>query len=72
MTKFGGRKTAFNNGGGATKFKGRSGFGPMTRNADAAANISGDNRRVSKSNLGDGGGSGTRFSTRTAFGKGRK
>lgn len=68
MTTFKGRKTAFNNSGAPTKFKGRSGLptGAM-KTPDAVANISGSNRRVTKSNVGDGGGGGTHFSSR--FGK---
>lgn len=84
-TRFCGHKTGFNpsgendiapNGMGApkTKFKGRPAVpaGPLKRYPGEVANISTGNRRLAKSNHGDGGGSGTSFSSRTAFGKGGK
>ena len=85
MTKFTGHKTGFNPGGSndtvpnpmgppTTKFMGRGGVpeGELKRYPGATADIEGGNRRLAKSNHGDGGGSGTNFSTATAFGKGRK
>jgi hypothetical protein len=86
MTSFKGMKTGFNPSGSndccpnmsgppATKFGGRPAVpaGPLKRYPGAVADISGGNRRLSKSAHGDGGGSGTSFSTTTAFGgKGRK
>ena len=80
MTKFCGHKTGFNPRGendvtpnkmGApdTKFTGRGGVpeGPLKHYPSAVAEISSGNRRLSKSNHGDGGGSSTRYSTTTAF-----
>lgn len=87
MTSFKGHKTGFNKSGSntcdpnpmgppTTKFKGRPAVpaGPLKRFPGAAADISSGNRRLAKSNHGDGGGSGTRFSTTggNAFGRGRK
>lgn len=83
MTTFKGMKTGFNKTGSnncdpnpsgppAIKFKGRGGLpeGGFKRYPGGAANISDGNRRLAKSNHGDGGGSGTRFSARrTAFNK---
>lgn len=85
MTTFKGMKTGFNKSGNntccpnmsgppATKFGGRPAVpaGPLKRYPSGAADTSNGNRRLSKSGVGDGGGSGTSFSTTTAFGKGRK
>lgn len=84
MTTFKGKKTGFNKTGSneccpnmmgppATKFTGRGGVpeGTLQRFPGAVADTSGGNRRLAKSNHGDGGGSGTRFSGNTAFDKGR-
>lgn len=80
MTAFKGMKTGFNKTGSnkcvpnemgppATKFGGRPAVpaGPLKRYPGAAADISGGNRRLAKSNHGDGGGSGTTMKSR--FGK---
>lgn len=81
MTTFKGFKTGFNKTGSndctpnpsgppATAFKGRSAVpgGPLKRYPGGIASIGDGNRRLAKSNTGDGGGSGTRFSgRRTAF-----
>lgn len=82
MTKFCGHKTGFNPTGGnnvtpnasgppKTKFGGRPAVpkGPLKRFPGAVADVSGGNRRLSKSNHGDGGGSGTRYGGRSPFGK---
>lgn len=74
MTTFKGRKTGFNPTGSneavpnvkgppATKFGGRPAVpaGSLKRYPGAVADISGGNRRLAKSNHGDGGGSGTVF-----------
>lgn len=79
-TKFCGHKTAFNpkgsntcvpneNGPPATKFGGRPAVpaGPLKRYPGGAASIDGGNRRLAKTQVGEGGGSGTVFRTRTAF-----
>lgn len=84
-TKFAGHKTGFNPKGSndcvpnpmgppMTKFMGRGGVpeGRLKHYPGPVADTSGGNRRLSKSNHGDGGGSGTRFSTNTAFGRGSK
>ena len=86
-TRFKGHKTGFNKSGNndcdpnklgppTTKFGGRHAVpaGPLKRYPGAAADISSGNRRLSKSNHGDGGGSGTGFSTTggNAFGRGSK
>lgn len=87
MTKFKGHKTGFNRTGSndctpnptgppATKFGGRPAVpaGPLKRYPGAVANIGNGNRRLAKAAHGDGGGSGTSFSTTggNAFGRGRK
>lgn len=87
MSTFKGHKTGFNpkgnnacvpNAGGppATKFGGRPATpaGQLKRYPGATADIDNGNRRLAKSNHGDGGGSGTSFSTTggNAFGRGRK
>lgn len=88
MTRHKGHKTGFNPMGGGndstpnpsgapkTKFKGRGGLpeGPLKRYPGGAADTSGGNRRLAKSGVGDGGGSGVTFSTTggNAFGRGRK
>jgi len=85
MSGFKGHKTGFNpkgsnaivpnpSGPPATKFCGRGGFpeGGFKRFPGGAASIDDGNRRLSKSSMGDDGGSGTRMSSRTAFGRGRK
>lgn len=85
MTKHKGHKTGFNpmgsndatpNASGApkTKFGGRGGMpeGPLKHYPGGAGNISDGNRRTAKSDVGDGGGSGTHFNGRTAFSRGRK
>lgn len=83
MTVFTGLKTGFNktgrndcnpnpSGPPATKFKGRGAVpeGPLKRYPGGVANISDGNRRLAKSNHGDGGNSGTNFTgRRTAFNK---
>lgn len=86
-TTFKGHKTGFNTKGNnacvpnemgppKTKFGGRPAVpaGPLKRYPGAAADISNGNRRMAKSAHGDGGGSGTSFSTTggNAFGRGRK
>jgi len=83
-TKFRGMKTGFNKTGSndvvpnemgppTTKFTGRGGVpeGPLKRYPGAVADTSMGNRRLAKSNHGDGGGSGTRYSGNTAFDKSR-
>ncbi len=85
MTSFKGHKSGFNKSGKnsctpnetgppSTKFCGRGGVpeGALKHYPSGAANISGGNRRLAKASMGDGGGSGTSFSSRTAFGKNRK
>lgn len=85
MTVFKGRKTGFNPGGAndatpnpsgpsKTKFSGRGSLpeGQLKRYPGPVAEASGGNRRLSKSNHGDGGGSGTTFNGRTAFNRGSK
>lgn len=80
-TMFRGHKTGFNPKGSnettpndmgppSTKFGGRPAVpaGPLKRYPGAVADIENGNRRLSKSGHGDGGGSGTRFSTTNAFG----
>lgn len=82
MTKFCGHKTAFNpkgrnecipneSGPPATKFGGRPAVpaGPLKHYPGGAASIDNGNRRLAKTQHGDGGGSSTTFTTRTAFGK---
>lgn len=77
MTTFKGLKTGFNKTGSndccpnmtgppATKFSGRGGVpeGPLKRYPGSVANISDGNRRLAKSNHGEGAGSGTRYSGR--------
>lgn len=77
MTTFKGMKTGFNRTGSndcnpnpsgppSTQFKGRGGLpeGGLKRYPGAVADTSNGNRRLAKSNHGDGGGSGTRFSGR--------
>jgi hypothetical protein len=86
-TKFCGHKTGFNPSGSnmtapnesgppKTKFSGRGAVpgGALKRYPGGVANISDGNRRMAKSDHGDGGGSGTRFNTTggNAFGRGRK
>ena len=74
-TRFRGLKTGFNKTGSndcvpnemgppATKFGGRPAVpaGPLKRYPGAVANTSGGNRRLAKSDHGEGDGSGTRFS----------
>lgn len=78
MTKFKGHRTGFNPRGSndampgsakPTKYTGRGALpDSMKYGADGAANISGSNRRVAKGNMGDGGGSGTRYCGHGAFG----
>lgn len=81
MTTFKGHKTGFNPTGSnecspnemgppKTKFCGRGALpdGPLKRYPGAVADIDGGNRRLSKANHGDGGGSGTSFKSNTAFG----
>jgi hypothetical protein len=83
-TRFRGLKTGFNKTGNndavpnamgppATKFAGRGGVpeGQLKHYPGAVADTSMGNRRLAKSNHGDGGGSGTRYSGNTAFHKGR-
>lgn len=87
MTTFKGFKTGFNKTGSndcvpnemgppETKFSGRPAVpaGPLKRYPGAVANAGVGNRRLAKSTHGDGGGSGTNFSTTggNAFGRGRK
>lgn len=83
MTAFKGMKTGFNpkgsndcvpnpSGPPATKFKGRGGLpeGQLKHYPGGVAEISNGNRRLAKSNHGDGGGSSTRYAgRRTAFNK---
>jgi hypothetical protein len=85
-TQFRGLKTGFNPSGSneccpnemgppTTKFSGRGALpeGPLKRYPGAVADTSGGNRRLAKSNHGDGGGSGTRFSgSPSGFSRGRK
>jgi hypothetical protein len=86
-TKFCGHKTGFNpkgqnditpnpSGPPATKFGGRPAVpaGPLKRYPGGVASIDDGNRRLAKSNVGEGGGSGTNFCTTggNAFGRGRK
>ncbi len=84
-TKFCGHKTGFNPSGDndttpnpsgppKTKFGGRPAVpaGPLKRYPSGVASISDGNRRLAKSKHGEGGGSGTRFSGRTAFSKSGK
>ena len=82
-TKFRGMKTGFNKSGSndvvpnemgppSTKFGGRGGVpeGPLKHYPGSVADIDGGNRRLAKSNHGEGGGSSTRYSgRRTAFNK---
>jgi hypothetical protein len=87
MTQFKGKKTGFNPSGSndttpnrmgppATKFMGRGGVpeGPLKRFPGITEDVEGGNRRLARAKHGDGGGSGTSFSTTggNAFGKGRK
>lgn len=85
MTTFKGHKTGFKKGESntctpnfmgppATKFGGRPAVpaGPLKRYPGVVADVSGGNRRLSKSNHGDGGGSGTTYNGRTAFNRGKK
>lgn len=86
MTTFKGMKTGFNKTGSneccpnfmgppATKFTGRGGVpeGPLKHYPGVVADIGGGNRRLAKSNHGEGGGSGTRFSgSPSGFSRGRK
>lgn len=87
MTAFKGKKTGFNPTGNnacvpnemgppKTKFGGRPAVpaGPLKRYPGAVADTGTGNRRLAKSAHGDGGGSGTSFSTTggNAFGRGRK
>jgi hypothetical protein len=80
-TRFCGHRTGFNPTGEnditpnfmgppATKFGGRPAVpaGPLKRYPGAAADISSGNRRLAKSNQGEGDGSGTVFKGTTAFG----
>lgn len=57
-----------------TNYGGRSGIpkGKLKRYPSAVADISGGNRRLSKSNHGDGGSSGTSMRGTNAFSKGKK
>lgn len=87
-TRFCGHRTGFNPSGKpndatpnpmgppTTKFGGRPAVpaGPLKRYPGPVADIGGSNRRAAKSAHGDGGGSGTNFSTTggNAFGRGRK
>lgn len=83
-TRFRGLKTGFNKTGSndcvpnemgppATKFGGRGSMpeGPLKHYPGAVADTSMGNRRLAKSNHGDGGGSSTRYSGNTAFDKSR-
>lgn len=87
MTTFKGHKTGFKpgksntcapneSGPPKTKFTGRGAVpaGQLKRYPGGAASISDGNRRLAKSGVGDGGGSGTRFSTTAgnAFGRGKR
>ncbi len=58
----------------STNYKGRSGFpeGKLKRYPSAVADISGGNRRLSKSNVGSDGDSGTSIRGTNAFTKGGK
>ena len=81
MTRFCGHKTGFNKTGKPndaapnfmgppdTKFGGRPAVpaGQLKRYPGAVADIGNSNRRLAKSNHGDGGGSGTSYGGRTAF-----
>jgi hypothetical protein len=80
MTSFKGHKTGFNPGGSntcapnpngppKTKFNGRPAVpaGQLKRYPGGAASIDNGNRRLAKTKVGDGGGSGTVFRTHTAF-----
>ncbi len=86
-TKFKGRQTGFNpkgsndcapnmSGPPATKFGGRPAVpaGPLKHYPGGVANIDNGNRRLAKSDHGEGAGSGTSFCTTggNAFGRGRK
>lgn len=86
-TKYKGQRTGFNKTGSndvtpnfsgppATKFMGRGGVpeGPLKRYPGPVAETGNGNRRLAKSNHGDGVGSGTSFSTTggNAFGRDRK
>lgn len=84
-TKFRGLKTGFNKTGSndcvpnetgppTTKFKGRGGVpeGPLKHFPGAVADTSGGNRRLAKSNHGEGDGSSTRYSgSPSGFSRGR-
>ena len=83
MSTFKGRTTGFNPSGSndcdpnpmgppKTKFSGRGAVpeGPLKHFPGQAVNISMSNRRNAKSKMGDGGGSSTTFSGRTAFNRG--
>lgn len=85
MTKFCGLKTGFNPKGRnetdpnpmgppKTKFTGRGGVpeGPLKHFPGAVADTSMGNRRLAKSNHGEGDGGSTRYSGNTAFNRGRK
>jgi hypothetical protein len=82
MTKFSGHKTGFKpgksntcapneSGPPKTKFGGRPAVpaGPLKHFPGGAASIDNGNRRLAKTQVGEGGGCGTTFRTRTAFGK---
>jgi hypothetical protein len=58
----------------STNYRGRSGMpgGKLKRYPSAVADISGGNRRLAKSNHGEGGGSGVSMRGTNAFSKGRK
>lgn len=83
-TRFCGHKTGFNPTGEnditpnmmgppKTKFSGRGAMpeGPLKRYPGAVAAVEGGNRRLAKSNHGEGGGSGTGYRGRGAFTKGK-
>lgn len=83
-TKYKGHKSGFNKSGSndvtpnmsgppTTKFMGRGGMpeGPLKRYPGSVAETSNGNRRLAKSDHGDGAGSGTRFSTTGGNGFGR-
>lgn len=87
MTTYKGHKTGFNKSGSnnvtpnpsgppATKFCGRGGMpeGPLKRYPGGAAETSNGNRRLAKTGVGDGGGSGTSFMTTggNGFGRGKR
>lgn len=85
MASFCGHKTGFNRTGEntttpnemgppSTKFAGRGAVpaGQLKRYPGAAADIGGGNRRLAKSGVGDGAGSGTTFNTHTAFKSGKR